>query len=242
MSKAGRRSRRAPRWLFVTGTDTGVGKTVLTVWLVRHLHAAGRRAAAFKPICSGGRGDARELWRAQGGAWTLDEVNPWHFGAPVAPLLASRREGQVVRLSAVVRHLRRVAAAVEFGVVEGAGGVLSPLGEGFDSRDLVVALRADPVIVGMNRLGAVSQVRLALRALPPGARRRAWVILMEPARPDRATAGNLALLRECEPGVKARVLPWILRWREPLVRMDGAVRRVLEEVVGPARPRGGAAG
>ena len=84
--------RQLKRIIFITGTDTGVGKTVLTALLVRFLRERGVKAVALKPICSGDRADARALRAAMDGALSLDEINPWHFRAPVAPLLAARRE------------------------------------------------------------------------------------------------------------------------------------------------------
>jgi dethiobiotin synthase len=77
------------RFLVVTGTGTGVGKTVLSGLLVRRIIRLGRTIRAFKPLCSGGRGDALALEAASGGAQTLDEINPWHFEAPLSPALAA---------------------------------------------------------------------------------------------------------------------------------------------------------
>ena len=76
--------------LFITGTDTGVGKTVLTALLTRFLRERGVNAAAFKPICSGGRDDACTLHAAMAGALTLAAINPWYFRAAIAPSLAAR--------------------------------------------------------------------------------------------------------------------------------------------------------
>ena len=76
---------------FITGTDTGTGKTVLTALLVKFLRGRGVHAAALKPICSGGRSDARKLFAVMDGSLPLDKINPWHFRAAIAPLLAARR-------------------------------------------------------------------------------------------------------------------------------------------------------
>src|SRR5882672_845071 len=92
--------------LFITGTDTGVGKTVLTVLLLKFLREQGANAAALKPVCSGGRDDARALHAAMNGALTLDEINPWHFRASVTPLLSVRLEKKSVQLSQVLAHAR----------------------------------------------------------------------------------------------------------------------------------------
>src|SRR5258706_9711316 len=95
--------------LFINGTDTGVGKTVLTALLIRFLIGRGFNAAALKPVCSGGRGDARALHAAMKGALPLDVINPWSFRAPVAPLLAARREKRNVMRTEVLAHIRTVS-------------------------------------------------------------------------------------------------------------------------------------
>src|ERR1039457_2558809 len=142
--------------LFITGTDTGVGKTVLTALFVKFLRERGVNAAALKPVCSGNRDDARKIFAAMNGALSLDEINPWHFRAPVAPLLAARRERKQVRLADMIAHIRTMQKRFEVLLVEGAGGLLSPLGENFNSHDLISALRAKPIIVCQNRIGAVN--------------------------------------------------------------------------------------
>jgi dethiobiotin synthetase len=199
----------ASRILFITGTDTGVGKTVFAALVTQQFRERGVRVAALKPICSGGRSDARLLRDAAARALSLDEVNPWHFRALLAPLLAARKERKRVRLRQVVAHIRRVAKSFEVVVVEGAGGLLSPLGEGFDSRDLIKALGATPIIVCPNKLGAVNQVRLTLIALPGAAARKARIVLVDPARPDTASRTNMELLKEFVDPKRLCVLPWL---------------------------------
>ncbi len=196
---------------FITGTDTGVGKTVLTALLVRHLRARGVCARAIKPFCSGGRGDARILRRAQDNEVTLDEINPWHFRAALAPVLAARRERRTVARSEVLRYLRACADQCELLLIEGAGGLLSPLGEGFDARDLILELKATPIVVCPNRLGAVNQVRLVLAALPLVQARNARIGLMPVARPNQATRTNVALLSEYVEAGRITLIPRV-RW------------------------------
>src|SRR5688572_32299105 len=124
----------------ITVTDTGVVKSVMAAVLTQHLRERGVKVAALKPICSGDRNDARVLRAAAGNGLTLDEVNPWHFRAPLSPLLAARMERRRVTQAQVVAQVRAAANQFDVVVVEGAGGLLSPLGEGFDSRDLIIAL------------------------------------------------------------------------------------------------------
>jgi dethiobiotin synthetase len=199
----------ASRVIFITGTDTGVGKTVFAVLLTRTLREHGLRVAALKPICSGGREDARRLREAMGKSLSLDELNPWHFRAPLSPLLAARMEHLRVTQDQVVAHVRAVARKFELVVVEGAGGLLSPLGEGFDSRDLFIALRATPVVVCPNRLGALNQVLLVLAALPHRIANRAQVVLMNQPRPELAARTNLELLAEFVGDGRIHALDWL---------------------------------
>ncbi|GIX50426.1 MAG: hypothetical protein KatS3mg132_620 [Limisphaera sp.] len=195
--------------VFVTGNDTGVGKTVLTAAWIRHLRALGKHAVGLKPLASGGRSDARLLWHAAGRTLSLDEVNPWWFRAPIAPAAAARRTGVDLNLSAVVGHVKRIAVRCDLVIVEGAGGLLSPLGPGFDNRDLLIALDAMPVVVVPNRLGAVNQARLVHEALSrPGIPPAHWVF-MNPARLHPATRTHAELLAPYLPAEQTYLFPWL---------------------------------
>jgi len=205
---------------------------VLTALLVRHLRERGVSAAALKPICSGGRGDARALRAAMNGALTPDEINPWHFRAPIAPMPAARRERRRVGLADVLAHVRTMQRRFDVLLVEGAGGLLSPLGGNFDSRDLIAALRATPMVVCPNRLGAVNQVLLTLAALPRSASCRARVVLMSPSKPDASTSTNVSLLAEFLDAQRIFCLPRLGgRFDPEKVLKDSRVRRTLRALV-----------
>ncbi len=199
----------ASRIVFITGTDTGVGKTVFAVLVTRALRKRGLRVAALKPICSGGRDDARRLREATGGSLSLDEINPWHFRAPLSPLLAARMERRRVSQAQVLEHSRIVAKRFDLVVIEGAGGLLSPLGEGFDSRDLIKELRATPIVVCPNRLGVVNQILLTLEALKPPFTSRTQIVLMNPPRKDLAARTNRELLAEFVTNRQIHALNWL---------------------------------
>jgi len=218
--------------LFITGTGTGVGKTVLTALLAEFLRRRGLRVAALKPICSGGRDDAHILHTALGGTLPLDQINPWYFRAAIAPLLAARRERRRVTLAPVLAHIRAHRRRFDAVLIEGAGGLLSPLGVGFDSRKLITALDATPIIVASSQLGVVNQVLLTLEALPAGRRRRARVALMAPPSPEATASSNARLLRELT-GRPIRQLPWFGQDFTPgKVLAEPRVNRTLAALMG----------
>lgn len=216
--------------IFITGTDTGVGKTVLAALLVEYLRRRGVRVAAIKPVCSGGRDDARVLHAALGGALRLEEINPWHFRAPLAPVLAAKRENKRLKLAPVLAHIRGIQEKFDVVVIEGAGGLLSPLGVDFNSRDVMVAVEAAPVIVAPNRLGAVNHILLTLGALPKDLRTRTRTVLMTPSKPDSATPSNAKLLKALSVQNVHR-LRWLgVNFSTVAVLQEPMVRQVLAAV------------
>lgn len=195
------------RTWFFTGTDTGVGKTTVAVGWTRFLAGTGLSVRAVKPICSGDRLDAIALNEAQSALEDLDQLNPWHFSAPLAPDQAAALEGKLVSCEAVVDFLKSAQDGIGELVVEGAGGLLSPMGGGFDNRDLLTAINGIPVVVCSNRLGAINQCRLVWEALPPGIRERAFIVLNSRSRRDTASSTNAVALSQWIPRERIFVLP-----------------------------------
>lgn len=224
---------RFPKLSVVTGTDTGVGKTVLTAALTMHLRRSGIDAVALKPYCSGGRDDARLLRRITGGRMSLDDLNPWHYRAPLAPRIAAQRQGARPSLTAAERHICAVARIFPCVIVEGAGGLLSPLAVDGDARELIQGLNAVPLVVGPNRLGAINQIRLVLQALPSKAARVAQIILMRQVRPDHSAKSNLRFLQDLFGAHRVVELPRLTKdeiaGRSPF---RPAIRRVLDQLTG----------
>jgi dethiobiotin synthetase len=219
------------RIIFVTANDTGAGKTVLTSLLARRLLDQGRHVRALKPVCSGGRSDARRLSLALRHTVDIDALNPWYFAAPIAPVLAARKEGKRLRLKSLAAFIRGAAASCELLLVEGAGGLLSPLGENCSSLDLIEHLRARPVVVCPNRLGAVNQIALVLRALPLRLRSRAVVVLMAPRKADAATSSNAPLIREVT-GNKPVEFPRVLKPADLTGALqESKIRRAVDTVL-----------
>ena len=219
------------RIIVITGTDTGVGKTLLTAQLTRHLRTQGVKVAALKPLCSGGRDDARALHRVLDGALPLDEINPWFFRAPLTPLLAARMENRRVSLREVVTQVRGVAKQFEVVLVEGAGGLLSPLGEDFSTRELIGALDAEVFIAAPNRLGVVNHLRLTVEALPSRFAQRARIILMSPKKSGAASRTNLPLLAEFMDGKRVIEFPFLPNLKNLSPSATNRVRRALASLL-----------
>lgn len=180
------------RIIFVTGTDTGVGKTLLTASLLHYLQAEGKRALALKPFCSGGREDALLLHSLQSKDITLAEVNPFYFAKPLAPYLAANaKQRQKMQLRAVLQHVRTIAQKCEILLVEGAGGVLVPVGENWYMKDLIEALDCEVILVSFDKLGTLNHTLLTVEALSKTfSRRKGKVVLMGQAKPDLSAKYN----------------------------------------------------
>jgi dethiobiotin synthetase len=185
-----------PRTIFITGTDTGVGKTVLTASLVHYLRSKDVRALGMKPFCSGSRDDVKLLQTLQLGELTDDEMNPFFYKEAVAPLVAERkRKRPKVTLEAVVQKIRSVARRCDVLIVEGSGGLLVPLGEKFTVAGLIEALKCEVLIVARNRLGTINHTLLTVAAARQ-LQRSMKVVLMDCGDHDDSTDTNFAFLRE----------------------------------------------
>ena len=162
-----------PNQFYVTGTDTGVGKSVASAALLHALRARGRRAIGMKPVASGcewidggwRNEDARLLQAASEPRPDYDDVNPFALRAPVAPELALRDDGVELALTPILAAHARLAAQGDAMVVEGVGGWAAPLSAELDQLDLVRALRLPVVLVVGLRLGCINHARLSVRAI-----------------------------------------------------------------------------
>ena len=149
---------------FVTGTDTGVGKTFITALLVKALRAGGKDAVGCKPVCCGDRDDAELLAAASGGI-DLDQVNPVWLQSPVAPYVAGLLENRELSLPDVLEPCRRLIAAHQTVLVEGVGGWEVPIAPGLKVSDLAVEFGLPVIVVAANRLGALNHTLLTVQAV-----------------------------------------------------------------------------
>jgi dethiobiotin synthetase len=195
--------------LFVTGTDTGVGKTVLTAMLLAFLRGAGCRALAMKPFCSGSRDDARLLQNLQKGCLTLDEVNPFHFSRPLAPGVAALGGGQNVPFKEVLGKIQAAVKRCDLLLVEGVGGVMVPLARDYTVRELIGRLECKTIVVCPNRLGTINHTLLTAFALKDTGVEGFTIVMMGVKKPDISAASNPRMLRRMLPLTPVFCVPYL---------------------------------
>ena len=151
--------------LFITGTDTGVGKTHTAVQLLRLLRAGGIGCAGMKPICCGDRRDAELLLAAGSNGLTIDEVNPVWLETPAAPIVGSLMEEVKIDIVQILAAFRALQGRVEHVIVEGVGGWLVPIRSDYFVSDLAVEMQSPVLVVAQNRLGCLNHTALTLRSV-----------------------------------------------------------------------------
>lgn len=151
--------------LFVTGTDTEVGKTFFTALLVRELRSAGIDAVPFKPVACGGWHDVDELIAAADGAEPREAVCPYHFEMPASPLAAAWAEEKTIAPSRILAAYEDLRRRHEMIVVEGVGGWLVPITVDWSVADLAARLELPVIIVVRNRLGAINHTLLTVESV-----------------------------------------------------------------------------
>ena len=188
------------RGLFVTGTDTGVGKTRVGCTLLAAARRRGCDVGAMKPIETGvdARGplDAIALRAAAGVADALDAICPQQFAQPAAPHVAAAAEGRSVDLDAIYAQFALLAARHRALLVEGAGGLLVPTRDGADMGDLAAALSLPVLVVARAALGTINHTLLTLAELERRGIELAGVVVSHADGPlPEADRANLAHLR-----------------------------------------------
>jgi dethiobiotin synthetase len=224
------------RGCFIAGTDTAVGKTLIASALARCLRQAGVKVGVMKPVETGTDctlpSDADRLRASIGCEDPLDLISPYRFSAPLAPLAAARQAGVRIHTERILAPFKTLAARHEFLVVEGVGGVLVPITDRVDVRDLICLLELPVLIVGRATLGGVNHALLTVQAL----RQREIAIVglvLNQTMPHRASSDEQ---RQCEATVSlvrelsgVRVLGPLV-YQEGLSRdWEGALARLVQE-------------
>lgn len=191
MSPAGLASLLEGPGYFVTGTDTGVGKTRVACGLAGAARARGLRVGVLKPAESGDGGDALALKKASACPLPLELIRPYAFRAALAPAVAAAQEGKRVLMQPILKAFKAVSSISDFVLVEGAGGLLVPYGPGLDGASLAKAMGLPLLIVARRGLGTINHSLLTLEAARARGLRVAAVVLSAPGRKgDPSVAGN----------------------------------------------------
>lgn len=208
------------RGVFVAGTDTGVGKTLLACALLRGFAARGLRVAGMKPVAAGAlrrggvwRNDDVELLRAAGNVDAPPElVNPYCFAPPIAPHIAAQEAGAPIRMAVIGKSYARLARHADLVVVEGAGGLLVPLTRTCSVIDIPASLNLPVVLVVGLRLGCINHALLSVEAMAArGLHLAGWIgNSIDPAM--ERTEDNLRTLRM---RIKAPLLGVVRHVRNP---------------------------
>jgi len=155
---------------FVTGTDTGVGKTLISCALLYAFAEQDKKIAGMKPVSAGCdkdnlNEDVKLLRQATNILASLGQINPYSFLHPIAPHIASRNAGVQINFERILESYKELTAQAEVVIVEGAGGFLVPLNETQDTADLIEALEIPVIVVVGIRLGCINHALLTMQAI-----------------------------------------------------------------------------
>jgi dethiobiotin synthetase len=186
---------------FVTGTDTGVGKTLISCALLHAFAAQGKRVVGMKPIAAGCNSDEQnedvlQLRAAGNMAAGYGQINPYLFLQAIAPHIAAQRAGVIIQFSRIVESYQELAAQADVVIVEGVGGFRVPLNARQDSADLVLELGLQIILVVGIRLGCLNHALLTVEAIAArGLTLAGWVAnIVEADMPMREE--NIAALQQ----------------------------------------------
>jgi len=240
------------RGLCVTGTDTGIGKTVVAGALVRLFREAGLRLGVLKPVETGCEGEALLpadgllLARAAGlsikgitdrgedaDAVALEEAVPWRFRAPLAPAAAARLEGLELGVDRIYQAMDRWMESVDLVIMETAGGIMVPLNPRFTFLDLVQGLALPVIVAAPNRLGVINHALLTLEAIKSRGLGAVGVVLCQLSpEPDPSATTNARMIETC-----ARVPVYEVPFCAPPKADAESGDRIIERAAEALRPR-----
>ena len=182
--------------LFVTGTGTDVGKTMIACGIVRLLKSWKINVGVIKPFATGDQDDARRLLEAAQEKLPLSLINPQFFKSPLAPAVAAALEGKPVNMDAVYKAFWELSKTHDFLLVEGVGGVRVPLADSTYVTDLIAAFRLPALVVARAGLGTLNHTLLTLDALERARVPVVGVILNGSTNQTLAEKTNAEALRE----------------------------------------------
>lgn len=203
---------RAATTFFVSGTDTGVGKTYITAGLAGALYKAGINVGVMKPVETGWQSantsDAHRLAKAAHSLDPLELVCPYRFRAPLAPQVSAEEEGTIINKRLILKAHRRLSKRYDVLLVEGAGGLMVPVNRNMFMIDLALLLGGKIILVSADKLGCINHTLLSLEA----ARKRggeviAVIMNRQTAKADKSCESNRQVIEKWGK-VKTYVVPF----------------------------------
>jgi dethiobiotin synthetase len=185
--------------IFVAGTDTACGKTIVAGAMASALKMKGYRVGVMKPIACGGREDAEYLRTSAGASDPLSVVNPIFLAQPLSPNVAAGIERKKINLKAIDEALKVLKKKYEILIVEGCGGLLVPLSDHFFVIDLIRRIKSEAVLVSRSGLGAINHSLLSVEALSRRKIKPFGIIF------NRTSGGPLSVAERTNPGVISRI-------------------------------------
>ena len=185
--------------IFIAGTDTGVGKTIVAGALASALKLRGIRVGVMKPISCGSRGDVEFLVKCAGIAELLDLVNPIHLKHPLSPNVAAVIEKNKIDLRKITLALDIFKKKYDTLVIEGCGGLLVPVTDEFFVINLIPLMKAETVLVSRAGLGAINHSLLSLEALKARKIKPLGIIF------NRLSGGPLSIPEQTNPKVISQI-------------------------------------
>ncbi len=187
---------------FVTGTDTGVGKTLVSCALLHAFAAQGKRVAGMKPVACGCDADGRhqdveKLLAAGNAGANRSQINPYNFAAPIAPSIAAYESGSRIELDRILHAYHLLADQADVVIVEGVGGYRVPLNDQQDGADMAVQLGLPVIMVVGMRLGCLNHALLTAAAIEASGLELAGWVANVPTAGMSALRENISTLQHC---------------------------------------------
>jgi dethiobiotin synthetase len=222
--------------VFICGSDTGSGKTVLTGLLTGHARLAGIDAVALKPFCSGSRDDVRFLQMFQNACLPDDTVNPWFFEKPLSPYAAIKSENsknifkRPLNIDSAVQHIKSVCDKHRLVFVEGIGGLMVPITKNFLFIDLISRLKAHVILTSKNKLGTINHTLLSVEILKKFKIKCLAIVLMNEEIRDLSADSNSEIISEFSGSIATFEIPF-LRDKNPGICQDKKISKILKKIL-----------
>jgi len=212
--------------LFITGTDTGVGKTHTAYRLLHLLQASGVSCAGMKAICCGDRRDAELLLAAGSDGLTIDDVNPVWLKTPAAPFVGSLMEKVDIDIDHILSAFHSLQNRVEQVVVEGTGGWMVPIHRNYFVSDLAVAMELPVLVVAYNRLGCLNHAALTVKSVVERGLRCVGLVLN-----NAQETGDIAVLTNADILTKILDVPVLGELGKNLTELPADWRFMLDSTI-----------